>query len=63
MLVTSTIAGKKSLTPRFARRCRCLRHACARREMTATFGETISHLRPRSSRVCRAEPPAVALTA
>ena len=57
MLVAATLAGKISLTPRFARRCRCLRHTCARREMTATFGETISHLRSRSNRVCRIEPP------
>ena len=56
MLVAWTLAGKFSLTPRFARRCRCLRHAHARREMTMTFGETISHERSRSNRVCRAEP-------
>ena len=31
MLVAATLAGKISLTPRFARRCRCLRHTCARR--------------------------------
>ena len=47
---------KISLTPRFARRCRCLWHTCPRRELTATFGETISHLRSRSNRVCRIEP-------
>ena len=57
MLVAWTLAGKFSLTPRFARRCRCLRHACARREMPATFGETILHLRSRSNRVYRTEPP------
>ena len=33
------------------------RHACARREMTMTFRETISHLRSCSQRVCRTEPP------
>ena len=63
MLVAWTLAGKISLTPRFARRCRCLRHACARREMPATFGETILHLRSRSNRVCRTNHPSVALTA
>ena len=57
MLVASTLVGKISLTPRFARRCRYLRHAHARREMTMTFGETISHERSRSNRVCRTEPP------
>ena len=57
MLVAWTLAGKISLTPRFARRCRCLRHACARREMPTTVSETISHLRSHSNQVCRAEAP------
>ena len=57
MLVAWTLAGKISLTPRFARRCRCLRHACARREMPTTVSETISHLRAHSTQVCRAEAP------
>jgi len=53
MLVASTLVSKISLTPRFARRCRCLRQCAQRRETPVTVGESILHLMSRSNRLCR----------